>query len=261
MSDVPLEPQSTRVDMHDVTWDDERVTRFWDFMSQTSSGEYFSSKHAQEIASEILRRISPVGIVADVGCGGGHLLRALMDRGIDIVGVDSSPTSIEWAREQLPDAPIEALQVGSMTALPLADESVDTVALIEVVEHALDWDLDRIFSEARRVLRRGGHIFITTRNAEDLAREMVMCPDCGAVFHRMQHVRSWSPLTLSHALTVAGFEAVTCRALRFVGPSGFVERNMRRLYYRLTDRRPDLIAVARRPTSPDTAETGPRSDG
>jgi 2-polyprenyl-3-methyl-5-hydroxy-6-metoxy-1,4-benzoquinol methylase len=242
-SDDPPEADEAGFRPHDVIWSEEQVTRFWDYVSQTSTGEYFSSKYASELASEIKRRISRVGVILDVGCGGGHLLRELHSRGHRVLGIDSSPASIAWARQTLPDVDPSSFSVGAMTALPLADASVDTVLLIEVVEHVLEADLRAVFTEAYRVLRPGGHIFITTRNDEDLAANSVRCPECGATFHRMQHMRRWTARLLSRALEAAGFVDVHASGRRFVEPGNRLEQMARRVYYRLRGDKPDLVAV------------------
>jgi SAM-dependent methyltransferase len=61
------------------------------------------------------------GLVADLGCGPGHLTAHLRDRGLDVFGVDLSPAMIELARAAAPDVRFE---VGSMGALEIADASL-----------------------------------------------------------------------------------------------------------------------------------------
>lgn len=93
--------------------------------------------------------------VLDLGCGLGGYARALTDRGLDVQALDVVPEYVERARELGVDA-----RVYDGERIPLGDGSVDTVILLEVVEH-LD-DPARLLREARRVARR--NVLVTTPN-------------------------------------------------------------------------------------------------
>jgi ubiquinone/menaquinone biosynthesis C-methylase UbiE len=64
------------------------------------------------------------GPVADVGCGTGSVTAHLRGLGLDAFGIDLSPGMIEMANR---DRPAIRFDVGSMTALDLADTSVTRV--------------------------------------------------------------------------------------------------------------------------------------
>ncbi|MFA5942660.1 MAG: methionine biosynthesis protein MetW [Candidatus Paceibacterota bacterium] len=72
------------------------------------------------------------GTVLDVGCGDGLLLRMLRDRGIEGRGLDLSETAVELCRKDGFD-----VCVGDFTqrALPFADDSIDYVVALDVLEH------------------------------------------------------------------------------------------------------------------------------
>jgi SAM-dependent methyltransferase len=93
--------------------------------------------------------------VVELGCGGGQCSVALAERGAGVTGVDLSTAQLEYARDLADerDAAVEFLQ-GDVTALPVADESVDVAFNAWVFQ----WvpDLSAAFSEAHRVLRPGG---------------------------------------------------------------------------------------------------------
>ena len=221
---------------HAVDWTDEKVSRFWDYLAGRVTEEFFSEKHAPDIASRVRGQR-----VLDIGCGTGPLVGELLRRGRDAIGVDSSPEVVAEARRRYGDR----FTVGSVTSLPYPDESVDAATLIEVVEHLDDAALDSAIREAHRVIRSGGHLVITTPNSEKLEPASRQCPDCGAEFHIYQHLRSWSAGTLASYLEDRGFGPVS------VAPIAFRERErfgwLIPLGFRLLSRpMPGLIAVAQR---------------
>jgi SAM-dependent methyltransferase len=93
--------------------------------------------------------------VLDLGCGLGGYSRALAERGFELRGLDVVPDYVERARSIGVDAELYDGQ-----RVPMEDGSVDTVMLLEVLEH-LD-DPARLLGEARRVARHG--VLVTTPN-------------------------------------------------------------------------------------------------
>ena len=93
--------------------------------------------------------------VLDLGCGLGGYSRALAERGFELRGLDVVPEYVERARSIGVDAELYDGQ-----RIPMEDRSVDTVMLLEVLEH-LD-DPAGLLREARRVARQG--VLVTTPN-------------------------------------------------------------------------------------------------
>lgn len=101
--------------------------------------------------------------VLDAGCGTGRIARYLVDRGLSVVGVDLSPGMLAMARRDHPDL---ELHEGSLTALPLADGSVDGVVFWYSLIHLTDDELPVALAEAVRVLRPGGHVLLAFQKGE-----------------------------------------------------------------------------------------------
>jgi SAM-dependent methyltransferase len=93
------------------------------------------------------------GPVADVGCGPGHVTAHLRGLGLDAFGIDLSPAMIDVARREYPGVRFE---VGSMTALDLADASIAGLLACWSLVHVPDRELPGVFAQFRRVLRPGG---------------------------------------------------------------------------------------------------------
>jgi ubiquinone/menaquinone biosynthesis C-methylase UbiE len=117
--------------------------------------------------AEHIQRYQAVGELArgktvlDIACGSGYGSRLLADAAARVIGVDVSPEAIDYARSKFANPKVEFV-VGSATAIPLDDDSVDLVVTYETIEHIDDY---RAFmAEIRRVLKPGGLAIVSTPN-------------------------------------------------------------------------------------------------
>ena len=87
----------------------------------------------------------------DVGCGTGHHLAELRQRGFEVAGVDGSADMLRYAQALNPTADLRQADVES---LPFPDASFDLVVCIEVLRYLPD--ASRCLQEMARVLKPGG---------------------------------------------------------------------------------------------------------
>jgi SAM-dependent methyltransferase len=104
------------------------------------------------------------GPVADVGCGPGYVTGHLHELGVDAFGIDISPEMIAIARRDYPDLRFE---VGTMTDLDLADDSVAGVLAFWSVIHVPDHAMPGVFEQFRLVLRPGGPLLVGFHVGDD----------------------------------------------------------------------------------------------
>lgn len=104
------------------------------------------------------------GPVADVGCGAGRITDHLHGLEVDAFGIDLSPRMIEVARH---DHPGLRFEVGSMTTLPLADDSIAGLVAWYSLIHIPDDELPHVFAHFHRALRPGGPLLLTFHIGED----------------------------------------------------------------------------------------------
>ena len=139
--------------------------------------------------------IDPVGDALDLGCGDGaltHLLRA--ER---VTAADVSAVAVARARRRLPGA--EVVELEPDAPLPLADSAFDLVLCAETIEHVRDVQL--LLSEARRVLRPGGHLALTTPVHRGVGVPDPLSP----------HIRFFTRRSLRTLLDAMGFDVESLR--------------------------------------------------
>ncbi|MBM4439472.1 MAG: class I SAM-dependent methyltransferase [Candidatus Rokubacteria bacterium] len=219
----------------ELRWTPERVARLWDYYSgnRAYDAQYFSRHSGAYVLEAIERQLPLTGRhVVDFGCGPGFMLEHLLARGIRCSGLDFSPASVDAARARFGGHAL----FGGATALkglplPLPDDGIDVLLLVEVIEHILEDDFAPTLRELARVVRPGGHLVVTVPHAEDLEASKTLCPDCGAVFHRWQHQRSITAPALDAAMRATGLATLVCTPTMF-GPASVLDP-LRRLRRRL----------------------------
>lgn len=102
--------------------------------------------------------------VADIGCGAGTQSFLWAELGHRVIGLDVNAPLVDVARARADERKLSVrFDVGSATALPYADASLDVVLLTELLEHVADWE--SCVNEALRVLRNDGLLYLSTTNA------------------------------------------------------------------------------------------------
>ena len=157
----------------------------------------------------LARREAPSGRLLDVGCGGGHLLRAASADGWCAVGTDLSHAACVTAHETTGTAVTQA----EASALPFRDGVVDLVTLVNVLDHTTA--ARRTLDEAARVLRPGGMLVVRVPNgpvhaaaARVLSRLGPLARLRGLDAFPILHVFAFGRRALLRLLSAAGFDVV-----------------------------------------------------
>ncbi len=98
------------------------------------------------------------GVVADLGCGPGHVAAWLGERGARTVGVDLSPGMVAEAGRLHPDL---EFRVGDLCDLPADDGEFAAAAVLYAIIHLGPGELGDAMAELRRVLSPGAPALVS----------------------------------------------------------------------------------------------------
>jgi 2-polyprenyl-6-hydroxyphenyl methylase/3-demethylubiquinone-9 3-methyltransferase len=114
----------------------------------------------------VVSRLRPSDAVLELGCGYGRILRRLAANARLVVGIDTSPTSVQLGRELLRDvANCQLLQMDA-AALGFVDESFNVVVCIQNGISAFKIQPHRLLAECLRVTRPGGRVLLSSYAAK-----------------------------------------------------------------------------------------------
>lgn len=116
--------------------------------------------HRYLLARELARGLD----VLDVACGEGYGAALLGQTARAVVGVDISPVAIAHARSSYVRENLRFVE-GDALKLPIPDASIDAIVSFETLEHFAEHD--RFLGEAKRVLRPGGFLLISTPDRDN----------------------------------------------------------------------------------------------
>ena len=241
----------------EILWTDDKISVIWDYYAQNPAyqPQYFSFHSGIYILNEVKKQLSlNKKHILDFGCGPGHLIGYLLDhsRGSMVYGLDFSFTSVRITEEKYKDHPNFDRAVWT-ERLPssLNSESMDVVICVEVFEHLSDEKLMATLDEIRRLLKPNGHLVITTPHAENLEVNKTICPECGLIFHRWQHIRSWTPKDIEGWLKLTGFTPILIQPTHFQSFKAELIGQIGRIYKLLTRQKcertyPHLLVVSKK---------------
>src|SRR5690349_3614624 len=140
------------------------------FAGHAEVWDQIRSLHVAE--SEVERAIDdalgqkPLGCLVDVGTGTGRMIELFGPRASQAIGIDRSSDMLRVARVKLEAAGIaSSLRQGDMYALPLGDQSADTIVIHQVLHYA--HSPAAAIAEAARVLAPGGTLLVVDFAAHD----------------------------------------------------------------------------------------------
>lgn len=178
----------------------EMVYEAW-YLERVAVADFVTQRLDRIVAKfEKFRR---TGRLLDVGFGGGELLDAARRAGWQVHGVDVSAEAVDRARQR----GIEATH-GTLANASFDSASFDVVVAVESLEHIAD--LVPLLTEARRVLRPGGLLWITTPHGRGLSARIL--GTAWSVVSPPEHIQLFSIRGIRTLLRSCGFTRVSISA-------------------------------------------------
>lgn len=208
-------------------WTPEHVRRLWTYWN--SKPHMREENFSYQVGAGVINFLRLTGRLRgralDYGSGLGYLLEHLLAQGLECSGAEFSQEAVALVNEKFKAHPRwRGARLVSGFPLPFDEAEFDVVTCTETLEHLSDELLAGVVSEMRRIVRPGGLVLFTTPHAEDLEQSMTYCPFCDAEYHRVQHVRSFTPETMTNLLTGHGLEVLFCRGVDFAEFGRYVTR-------------------------------------
>lgn len=203
---------------HEVVWDDIRVKRFWNYMERAAVYEsnYFTFHMAPGILRFLTMTEGLSGRAIDYGAGKGFLLNALLNKTkVKVIGVEFSEESVAALNLKFKDRERfgGCFEVGKISSA--LHGTCDWVFLVEILEHLNEQQTSETLLNISNLLKVGGKVVVTVPRSEDLERSKTLCPDCGAIFHLMQHQRSFEQSDLKTLMEEHGFRSLASEPINF----------------------------------------------
>jgi SAM-dependent methyltransferase len=136
-------------------YDDEYFAADW--REDGSRYELETRRRIEGRNPALIKEVFAPGRVLDVGCGPGFLMLFLAELGVDVQGVDFSPSSTELAPPEVRGL----IQIGQVTEPHVAERSFDLVVCREVLEHLTVLQVRRTVEQLCRASSR--FVYVTTR--------------------------------------------------------------------------------------------------
>lgn len=203
--------------------------------------------------TEILNLAPPGGRILDLGAAPFCTAETLARLGYDVVAGDAAPEN--WGIAGRLTAKVEKVDCDGQV-LPFDKNSFDVVVLTEVFEH-LHVNLVVTGREMRRVLKRGGHLYLTTPNGFGLRRLLkvlrqrrfqVVYDQWASIEKRgfCGHVTEYTPRELEDFFTKCGFKEVRVRTQNVYGKRSFENHAWRIITAPLSHMRENITVIARK---------------
>lgn len=231
-------------------WDEKTVKAFWDFEVEFDS-RYFSYAYGRNLVGLFASGLAGKPRNLDYGAGKGFLTECLLERGFKVSCFDLSEATTKTLDARFGDNPN---YLGSFSTLGLEQnkDSFDVVWLIEVIEHLEEGMRKVVLHNIYNLLKPDGTLIVSTPNNENLTEGLICNPVTKEIYHRWQHVYSWTAESLTAEIERNGFktQAVKETELRYEGRGSVlhIKGLVKKLKARIRGRRQGhLLVVAARP--------------
>src|SRR5260370_15695344 len=136
-----------------------------DYQARALRSDRAAQRFWHEAKFRLIERLALRGTpdrVLDAGCGSGTISFFLSRHAGDVVGIDSNPSAIRYARTayNMPNLEFRLGQFDDLTG----DKPFDRIYCIEVIEHLFEHQVADVLSLFYKLTNPGAELFVTTPN-------------------------------------------------------------------------------------------------
>lgn len=161
------------------------------------AGELQHKPLDRELLDRFAARIREQGEVCDMGCGPGHVARYLHDAGVNVFGLDLSPSMLEQARKLNPGIPFRE---GNMLNLDLPEGMLAGIAAFYAIVNLPKDSLPVVFQRMLTVLQPAGVLLLAFHVGDQILKE----DELWGLKISMNFL-FFQPAEIRHSLEQAGF--------------------------------------------------------
>jgi len=193
-----------------------------DYQARALKSDRAAQRFWHEAKFRLIERVAMPGKhdrVLDAGCGSGTISYFLSRHAGDVVGIDSNPSAISYARTTY-NTPNLEFRLGQFEDLRGA-KPFDRIYCIEVIEHLFERQVAGILSLFYKLTNPGGQLFLTTPNYQSawpLIEWLLDRFDLVAKLNEAQHVTHFTKRTLSAICERAGWRVRHIGAFNGLAP-------------------------------------------
>ncbi|MCW8803623.1 MAG: class I SAM-dependent methyltransferase [Ignavibacteriaceae bacterium] len=123
--------------------------------------EMNEKEYDRKLLDSFAARFNRDSLICDAGCGpNGHIGRYLIEKGLNVIGIDISEKCVELARINNPEMKFECADISSM---PFDDDTFDGLITYYSIINTPKIYINRIFTEFRRVLKPDGYLLVAVK--------------------------------------------------------------------------------------------------
>lgn len=180
-------------------WTPESITDFWDLLSHSPLMRFsFGTVCGQAALHDLKQQIAPNETILDFGAGDGEIAELLLQQGYKVAVYE--PSTGRNAAIAAKNLEQYSNFCGHITNEQTSQSTFDIVLIFEVLEHIHPICFKQTLENIVAHLTPAGKIMGTVPDNEHLEDAYCVCPQCGSMFHRWQHMRSFTKESLKRTL-------------------------------------------------------------
>lgn len=239
---------SIKFSPHEIEWNNKNISTFWNYVySMENPNSGFSEIVGRKLIKKIKSKINVRGNILDYSSGFGYIIKYLLEssKSCNLYGTEYSDEGVKVLNNNFEKhEDYKGSKLIKDNTIPWPDNHFDIVFLTEVLEHIPQNDINGLINEFARILKTKGKLIITVPNNENLEEKQQLCPECGAIFHPVQHINSFNSENLNKLLLQFGFTKLWIKETYLTDGKFSIKKSIKRLYFICKKKMPHLIFIA-----------------